>query len=58
MSGGSAKISAKLDGIPVYDSTYNVCELLKEEFNVVCPVQPFSGSNSTSVDLPSIGVSH
>ena len=54
LSGGEVDVDIKVDFIPFHEQ-YAICDLL-EMFDMKCPLKPFQGSNSTTQDLPSIGV--
>ena len=55
VTGGVVKVDVKLDGIPVYSNTLDLCQTLVQA-GVKCPIGPVSGRKSFDVTLPAIGV--
>ncbi|CAI8027760.1 Putative phosphatidylglycerol/phosphatidylinositol transfer protein DDB_G0278295 [Geodia barretti] len=54
VTGGVIKVDVKLDGIPVYSNTLDLCQTLVQA-GVKCPIGPVSGRKSFDVTLPAIG---
>ena len=51
VTGGKIKVDAKLDGIPVYSDTLDLCQTLFQA-GLKCPIGPMSGRKSLYVTLP------
>ena len=56
LTGGSVDVYIKFGIIPVINKQYSLCDIV-EMVDMKCPLKPFQGSNSTTQDLPSLGVS-